>query len=234
MATDFRKVIASLAGEGVDYVIIGGLALVAHGSSRVTVDLDLCYSRTPENIARLARALRPLSPRLRDFPPELPFFWDDQTLRTGLNFTLTSDAGDVDLLGEVAGVGSYAEALARSVSVSLYGFPVAILSLDALESAKRAAGRAKDLLDLGEIAVIRRRLGGLGPLNNKRPVSCSHVVASAGRGCHCVLYQKYEDRDFSPRRRVRECRAPREVAENFAQRALREGRRRVRLAPRSR
>lgn len=160
MTTDFRRVIEALAAERVEYVLVGGLALVAHGSSRVTVDLDLCYARTSENIDRLVRALQPLAPRLRDFPPELPFFWDSQTVRTGLNFTLTTGAGEVDLLGEVSGVGSYAEAAADAVRVELYGKPVAILSLDALEKAKRAAGRAKDLLDLAEIAAIRRKTAG--------------------------------------------------------------------------
>jgi hypothetical protein len=140
-------------------VLVGGLALVAHGSSRVTVDLDLCYARSPENIERLVRALEPLAPRLRDSPPELPFFWDASTVRTGLNFTLTTAAGDVDLLDEVSGVGAYPDAAAHAVGVELYGHPVAILSLDALEKAKRAAGRAKDLLDLAEIASIRRKLG---------------------------------------------------------------------------
>jgi hypothetical protein len=160
MATDFRRVIESLAGEEVGYVLVGGLALAAHGSSRITVDLDLCYDRSAENIERLVRALASLKPRLRDFPAELPFFWDAQTVRTGLNFTLTTAAGDVDLLGEVSGVGAYVEAAASAVRVELYGHAVAILSLDALERSKRAAGRAKDLLDLAVIAAIRRRLGG--------------------------------------------------------------------------
>ena len=160
MATDFRRVIETLADEAVEHVLVGGVALVAHGSSRVTVDLDLCYARSPENIERLVRALAPMRPRLRDYPPDLPFFWDAQTVRSGLNFTLTTDAGDVDLLGEVTGVGAYAEALRQSVRVEIYGRGVAILTLDALEKAKRAVGRAKDLLDLGEIAAIRRKRGG--------------------------------------------------------------------------
>jgi hypothetical protein len=159
MATDFRKVIEALAAEDVGYVLVGGLAMIAHGSTRVTVDLDLCYDRSRENVARLCRALAPMHPRLRDFPPELPFFWDEQTVRSGLNFTLTTDAGSVDLLGEIAGVGDYGIAARDAVSVDLYGHEVRILSLDSLERAKRAAGRAKDLLDLAEIEVIRRKGG---------------------------------------------------------------------------
>lgn len=89
--------------------------------------------------------------------PELPFFWDEQTLRSGLNFTLRTEAGPVDLLGEVPGVGAYEQVSAGSVEADLYGTTVRILGLDALERAKSAAARAKDLLDLSEIAAIRAR-----------------------------------------------------------------------------
>lgn len=157
MSTDFKKVVEALRAEDVAYVIIGGLALVIQGSSRVTNDLDLCYARDRENVRRLANALAPFRPTLRGFPPELPFVWDEQTVWSGLNFTLHTDIGEIDLLGEVPGLGSFVEVLAGSEEIELYGAPVRILGLDALERAKRAAGRAKDLFDLGEIAQIRLR-----------------------------------------------------------------------------
>ena len=112
--------VTAISSGRVDYVLVGGLALVAHGSSRVTVDLDLCYDRSSTNIERLVRALAPMKPRLRDFPPELPFFWDEQTVKSGLNFTLTSEAGDIDLLGEVSGVGAYPDAAKHAIEVELY------------------------------------------------------------------------------------------------------------------
>lgn len=117
----------------------------------------MCYSRARENLRRLARALAPFHPTLRGFPPELPFFWDDQTLWSGLNFKLSTDIGAIDLLGDVPGVGSFDDVVKGSEEIQLYGSTVRILGLDALERAKRAAGRAKDLLDLGEIAAIRAR-----------------------------------------------------------------------------
>jgi hypothetical protein len=150
-----RRLVEALLGEQVTFVVIGGVALTVQGSARATYDLDLCYSRDRENLQRLARALTPLRPRLRDFPPELPFLWDEQTLRSGLNFTLRCEAGDIDLLGEVPGLGAFSEVLAASEEVELYGHPVHILTLDGLERSKRAAGRAKDLLDLETIASIR-------------------------------------------------------------------------------
>lgn len=78
-----------------------------HGSARVTQDLDICYARDDENLRRLSQALAPYSPTLRGAPPELPFRLDPPTLRAGLNFTLQTAAGDVDLLGEVSGVGCF-------------------------------------------------------------------------------------------------------------------------------
>lgn len=154
-----RRIVESLAAEDARYVIIGGVAMTMHGSSRATFDFDLCYDRTRDNLQRLARALAPLRPGLRDFPPELPFFFDEATLRSGLNFTLRTEAGDVDLLGEVPGLGGYDAALASSQVVTLYQHEVRVLTLDGLERCKRAAGRAKDLLDLETIAALRRDEG---------------------------------------------------------------------------
>lgn len=158
MVTDIRRIVEALAAERVEYVVIGAVALIAHGGSRVTVDLDLCYARSRDNLEALVRAIGPLKPRLRGAPPELPFFFDVATLRSGLNFTLTTSAGDLDLLGEVTGVGTYESCSRDSVAVTLYGCVVQIISLDILERSKRAAGRAKDLLDLAEIAALKKRL----------------------------------------------------------------------------
>ena len=131
--------------------------MTLHGSSRATFDLDVVYDRSRENLERMASALAPLKPRLRDFPPELPFVWDARTLRSGLNFTLTTSAGDLDLLGEVPGLGDYDAAVASSTEVMLFGRVVRVLDLGGLERCKRAAGRAKDLLDLETIAALKRR-----------------------------------------------------------------------------
>ncbi len=152
-----RELLEALRAEAVRFVIIGGVAMVLRGSSRTTVDLDLCYERSKENLERLARAVAPFAPTLRGAPPELPFLWDAQTLRSGLNFTLSTAAGDLDLLGEVPGLGMF-DAVARHASeLEIYGAPCLVLDLDGLEQAKRAAGRVKDLLDLAEIELIRRR-----------------------------------------------------------------------------
>jgi hypothetical protein len=157
MRTRFRDLLEALDHERVDFVVIGGIALIARGSARLTDDLDVCYARDPANLERLARALAPLHPRLRGADDDLPFLWDAQTLRSGLNFTLRTDAGDIDVLGEVTGLGGFREATAAATVMDLFGFQVRVLDLDGLERSKRAAGRAKDLIDLAEIAEIRRR-----------------------------------------------------------------------------
>jgi hypothetical protein len=155
--TDIDRLVEALASAGVEFVVIGGVAMVLRGSTRVTIDLDVCYERSPENLQRLAGALRPFHPRLRGAPPELPFLWDERTLRSGLNFTLTTDLGDIDLLGEVPGIGAFPEVAAGASGLELAGRQIRVLDLDALERSKRAAGRVKDLLDLAELAAIRRQ-----------------------------------------------------------------------------
>ncbi|MCG5051527.1 MAG: hypothetical protein KA712_01075 [Myxococcales bacterium] len=146
--TNFAELFRRLAEEHAEFVVVGGLAVISHGHVRATLDLDVCYARTPENVERLVRALGPLNPKLRGAPPELPFYWDTKTLRNGLNFTLTTSAGDIDLLGEVTGLGGYGDIALRADLVDLYGAQVRILSLSDLIRSKAAAGRAKDLVDL--------------------------------------------------------------------------------------
>jgi len=160
MTADFQSLVDALAANQVRYVIVGGVALVLQGSARTTVDLDICYARDQQNLEALAAALAPFRPTLRGAPADLPFRLDAATLRSGLNFTLESEAGDIDLLGELTGVGGYDQLAARADVMELYGHPVHVMSLDALEAAKRAAGRLKDLADLAEIVEIRRRRDG--------------------------------------------------------------------------
>jgi hypothetical protein len=161
MVTDYRALIDALTDVEADFVIVGAVALVLHGSPRVTRDLDICYSREPANLRALARALSPFSPTLRGAPPGLPFTLDAATLRAGLNFTLTSSAGDVDLLGEISGLGGFPVVRRLSVPMTVYDRSVRVLGLEGLERAKRAAGRIKDLADLAEILELRKRQPGL-------------------------------------------------------------------------
>ena len=90
MITDFKAMFEMLLHGEVEFIVIGGAAATAHGSARVTYDLDIVYRRTNENIKRLVDALAPHEPYLRGAPPGLPFKWDVETIRSGLNFTLVT------------------------------------------------------------------------------------------------------------------------------------------------
>ncbi|MEZ5428147.1 MAG: hypothetical protein R2747_17880 [Pyrinomonadaceae bacterium] len=107
---------------------------------------------------RIIEALFSHNPRPRNFPDELPFVFDISTLRNGTNFTLETNIGKIDLLGEISGIGDYQAVLAHSEIVRLYGFDVKILSIEGLIKAKRAAGRTKDLLVLPELEALREAL----------------------------------------------------------------------------
>jgi|SRR5579884_2595773 len=147
-----------LVSGHVEFVVVGGFAMRAQGSAHVTEDIDYCYKRTPENIARLVTALEPIHPYMRGAPPGLPFRLDAATIQAGLNFTLTTDLGDVDLLGEVSGIGDFDRVLAQAEEKAMFGLTVRVLSIEGLIAAKRAAGRLKDrnhLLELEELRKLR-------------------------------------------------------------------------------
>ena len=144
----------ALSAGKVEFVLVGGVAATIHGSSRLTQDLDIVYARTHENISRLAESLRLHRPYLRGAPPGLPFRWDAATIERGLNFTLTSDIGDIDLLGEIVGGGRFEDLLPDTIQVSLFGLECRCLSLPRLIEVKRAAGRPKDLEAIAELEAI--------------------------------------------------------------------------------
>ncbi len=149
------EILQVLDREQVAFVIIGGVAATIHGSSRATFDLDLCYRRTRENYRALVRAIEPLNPRLRTIGAPVAFIWDESTLRDGLNFTLDTDLGDIDLLGEVPGVGEYEVIAGAAETAEIFGVTCRIISLDHLLAAKRTANREKDQLHLRELEAIR-------------------------------------------------------------------------------
>ncbi|MEW5741953.1 MAG: hypothetical protein AB1938_23765 [Myxococcota bacterium] len=154
-----QKLVDALVSNRVRFVVIGGVALNLQGHARATEDFDVCYARDRENLVNLAAALAPLNPRLRGAPADLPFRLDVPTLRAGLNFTLTTDAGAIDLLGDVTGLGGYAAADALADEFEVFGHKLLVLNLEGLERTKKAAGRPKDLVDLGSIAELKKRRG---------------------------------------------------------------------------
>ena len=144
-----------LAEYKVDCVIVGGVAAAIHGSSLLTNDVDVCYARDSNNLNRLAEALQSVNARLRNTPPGLPFILDAETLARGLNFTFSTDLGELDLLGEIRGVGVYKDVLDGSITIALFGYHFSVIDIGKLIVAKRAAGRSKDLIALPELEAIQ-------------------------------------------------------------------------------
>lgn len=152
--TDLEKILGALVKGEVEFIIVGGVAATAHGSARMTQDLDIVYKRSPENIARLAETVLPLTPYLRGAPPGLPFLFDALTIERGLNFTLTTSLGDLDILGEIAGGGTYESLLPDTVQFTVFGNQCLCLDLERLIQTKRAAGRPKDLEAIAELEAL--------------------------------------------------------------------------------
>jgi predicted nucleotidyltransferase len=148
-----------LVQNGVEFIVIGGGAAIAHGSTRATYDVDIVYARDPNNLRKLATALRESQPYLRGAPPGLPFCWDERTILAGMNFTLTTTLGDLDLLGEVTGGGGYEQLLPFTLELEVFGVRCKFVTLEKLIQLKRAAGRPKDLEAVAELEALHRERG---------------------------------------------------------------------------
>ncbi|MDQ3448681.1 MAG: nucleotidyl transferase AbiEii/AbiGii toxin family protein [Chloroflexota bacterium] len=155
---DPGRIFETLRRHQVRYVLIGGWAARLLGSPTVTVDIDITYARDPQNLERLAQALRELGASLRGAAQILPFRLDARTLALGANFTFTTDAGDLDILAEPAGAPDY-EALERTAQpMELGDFQILVASVDDLIAMKRAAGRPKDRIELVVLGALREEM----------------------------------------------------------------------------
>ena len=162
MSNFLEEMVIRLTQAQVEFLIVGGVSAVLQGANVVTQDLDLCYRRTPENIARLAAALTPMQPRPQGFPHGLPFVLDERTLQLGSNFTLEIGNEAIDLLGDMSAIGGYEQVITRAEELKVAGCLVKVLPLDLLILTKQAAGRAKDLAVLPELrAALEQKRKGL-------------------------------------------------------------------------
>jgi hypothetical protein len=143
-----------LAEAGVRFVVIGGLAMRAQGSARLTEDLDICYDPASDNVQRLARVLADWHAYLRGVEPGLPFVMDERTFRTTPVMTLITDLGAMDVMDRVAGVGEWPAVLAESEELEWSGGTLRVLSLRGLIKAKRGSARPKDLAQLPELEAL--------------------------------------------------------------------------------
>jgi hypothetical protein len=130
------------------------MAGISHGSSYPSFDLDVVYAREPANVSRLVDALQEIGVRLRGGPEDPPFILDARTVENGANFTFVTPYGDLDVLGDVAGIASFDQLRASAVRKEISGVEVRIASLDDLIAMKSAANRTKDKLMVAEYIEI--------------------------------------------------------------------------------
>ena len=151
-------ILRTLTAAGVDFVVIGGIAGIAQGSSYPTYDLDVAYARDDANLERVAAALADLDVRLASAPPGLPFTADARTLANGANFTFDTPLGRFDILGHIPGISSYDQLRGAASVGEIEGVTVRVASIDHLIAMKRASDRTKDKLMLEEYIVIADEL----------------------------------------------------------------------------
>lgn len=154
------RILATLDAFGVEHVLIGGVAAQAHGSPSITGDLDICYARDGDNLARLAAALADLAAVRRGLPADSPPMppLDVRTLRAGGLLPLATRFGDFDLLAAPDPGFDHATLRQHAVTTSVHGVRVYIASLDDLMAMKRAAGRPKDLIELEILGALREEI----------------------------------------------------------------------------
>lgn len=135
LPAEFRRILALLTEAKIDFVVVGGLAMVLLGT-----------------------AVRHLNPRLLGFNPTAGFELTAARLARVRFLNLTTDLGQVDLLPLPSGLDSYEGLKARSVELDMDGFTVRVASIDDLIAMKRAAGRVKDQAHLLELQALKRLL----------------------------------------------------------------------------
>jgi hypothetical protein len=161
-----EPILNTLHRHAVDFVVIGGLAGMAHGSTYPTFDLDVAYSRDRRNLERLAAALKELGARLRTPGDEegLAFQLDARSLENGANFTFRTRFGHLDVLADPGGIRSYEELRTAARDAVIEGVEVKVASIDHLIAMKRTAARSKDKIMVEEYVALadeQRRLDDL-------------------------------------------------------------------------
>jgi hypothetical protein len=159
--SQFEPIVELLRRHGVEFIVIGGRAETLMGSARITLDTDLCYRRTLENLRRLAAALKELQPTLRGAPKDLPLFLDERALALGNNYTFDTIYGSLNLPGWVEPIGTYEDLLKNAETVPFGDSGLKVVSLDDLIRIKQPVNRPKDRDSLMHLLAIKRiREGG--------------------------------------------------------------------------
>ena len=151
-------ILSLLAKHDVDFVVVGGYAVAAYGSSFVTQDVDVCCDFSSENLMRLQKALGHTHPVHRMTPKRIPLVLTPDTCKGLKDLYLDTDVGQVDCLGAVLGIGDFEAVKRRSISIEVDDFSCRLIDLDALIEAKKAMGRPRDLAAVQELEAIKEKL----------------------------------------------------------------------------
>ncbi len=149
-SSDPQRIFAALDAHGVEYVVIGGLAVQVHGHVRMTNDLDLIPAPSRQNMERLSAALNELGARVLNKGSEGTAI-DARMLPRATLWQFATVAGDIDVLHDAPGAASFEELRERALEVSLGDLRIPFAGRDDLISMKRAAGRP---VDLGDVAAL--------------------------------------------------------------------------------
>ena len=147
-----------LVMEKVEFVLVGGMAAIAHGSASVTEDVDVCIRFDEATMRGVLRALEGTNPRERMNPARPPLGSDPLRFVGNRNLYVTTDDGVIDFLGEITGLGQYERVGASAVTLQLGDFSVRVVGLRDLIASKRALARPKDLRVARELEIVLQGL----------------------------------------------------------------------------
>jgi len=156
MKDDFFTLLKRLSRNGVDYVVIGGFACIAHGATFVTQDIDICLDFNTDNLLRLQKALADLHPVHRMTPNRLKLKLTKENCKQYKNLYLDTDIGQLDCVGFVEGAGNFEQVKKKSISIEVKNLHIQILNLDALIEAKKTMGREKDRPAIAQLEAIKK------------------------------------------------------------------------------
>ncbi len=155
---NLEKILKILTKNNVEFVIVGGFASIIHGASYVTKDFDICVSFSKDNAAKILSAINPYRPRDRIHPNKPQLDETPDSLMKYKDLYLSTDLGEIDMLGEILGLGKFEDLLDHTIEVELYGEKCKVLDIDALIVAKKALGRPKDIQVLLQLEAIKNKL----------------------------------------------------------------------------
>ena len=157
MKTDFKTLLNKLSDNNFEFILIGGFAASVYGSSYVTHYLDICAVLTPGNIEKLRNILSDLHPKHRITVNKPSFLEIPEELEGINNLYLETDAGVLDFISNVIGVGDFLELSKNAIEIKIFGRICKIISLDDLIKTKTTLKRPKDILVAEELEIIRKR-----------------------------------------------------------------------------